>query len=87
MARAALKLSVRDVASAASVSPTRLRNFEAGEPVNHSTTAAIRAALEIGRRDLRRGERRRAGREAEEGAGAWLKYSISDGAKSNSRRA
>jgi transcriptional regulator with XRE-family HTH domain len=46
MARAALKLSVRDVASAARVSPNTVTRLEAGGPVNHSTTAAIRAALE-----------------------------------------
>ena len=46
MARAALKLSVRDVASAAKVSPNTVTRLEAGLTVNASTIAAIRAALE-----------------------------------------
>ncbi len=46
MARAALKLSVRDLAAAAKVSPNTVTRVEAGLPVNNSTAAAIRAALE-----------------------------------------
>jgi len=46
MARAALKLSVRDVASAAKVSPNTVTRIEAGLPANNSTVAAIRRALE-----------------------------------------
>jgi transcriptional regulator with XRE-family HTH domain len=46
MARAALKLGVRDVATAAQVSPNTVTRLEAGLPVNSSTVAAIRAALE-----------------------------------------
>jgi transcriptional regulator with XRE-family HTH domain len=46
MARAALKLGVRDVADAAKVSPNTVTRLEAGLPVNNSTIAAIRAALE-----------------------------------------
>jgi transcriptional regulator with XRE-family HTH domain len=46
MARAALKLSVRDVASAAKVSPNTVTKIEAGLQVNNSTAAAVRLALE-----------------------------------------
>jgi transcriptional regulator with XRE-family HTH domain len=46
MARAALKMSVRDLAAAAKVSPNTVTRVEAGLPVNNSTVAAIRAALE-----------------------------------------
>jgi transcriptional regulator with XRE-family HTH domain len=47
MARAALQLGVRDVAQAASVSPTTLADFENGKRVPHPRTlAAIRTALE-----------------------------------------
>ena len=48
MARAALKLSVRALASAAKVSPNTVTRVEAGLPVNNSTVAAIRGALEAG---------------------------------------
>jgi transcriptional regulator with XRE-family HTH domain len=47
MARAALKLSVREVASAARVSPNTVTRLEAGLAVNSSTVAAIRAALQV----------------------------------------
>jgi transcriptional regulator with XRE-family HTH domain len=46
MARAALKMGVRDVAAAARVSPATVTRAEADQPVNASTVAAIRAALE-----------------------------------------
>ena len=46
MARAALKMSVRKLAAAAQVSPNTVTRVEAGLPVNNSTIAAIRAALE-----------------------------------------
>ena len=46
MARAALKLSVRGLAAAARVSPNTVTRVEAGLPVNNSTVAAIRSALE-----------------------------------------
>ena len=46
MARAALKLSVRDVAAAAQVSPNTVTRLEASLAVNSSTVAAIRRALE-----------------------------------------
>jgi transcriptional regulator with XRE-family HTH domain len=46
MARAALKLGVREVAAAAKVSPATVTRIEADQPANASTLAAIRAALE-----------------------------------------
>jgi transcriptional regulator with XRE-family HTH domain len=46
MARAALNLSVRDLAKAAQVSPNTVTRLEAGLPVNSSTVLAIRSALE-----------------------------------------
>lgn len=46
MARAALRLGVREVAKAAKVSPATLSRVEADQPANASTLAAIRAALE-----------------------------------------
>ncbi len=46
MARAALKLSVRDLAALARVSPNTVTRIEAGQPANNSTIAAIRSALE-----------------------------------------
>ncbi|HEY1856842.1 helix-turn-helix domain-containing protein [Acidocella sp.] len=47
MARAALQLGVREVAKAASVSPTTLADFENGKRIPHPRTVdAIRAALE-----------------------------------------
>ena len=46
MARAALKLGVREIATAAQVSPNTVTRLEAGLQVNNSTVAAIRAALE-----------------------------------------
>jgi transcriptional regulator with XRE-family HTH domain len=46
MARAALKLGVRDVAALAKVSPNTVTRAEAGLPVNNSTMEAIRRALE-----------------------------------------
>lgn len=46
MARAALKLGVRDVAKAAGVSPATVTRVEADQPANASTLAAIRAAME-----------------------------------------
>jgi DNA-binding XRE family transcriptional regulator len=46
MARAALKLGVRDLAAWAKVSPATVTRIEADQPANASTLAAIRAALE-----------------------------------------
>ena len=46
MARAALKLGIRDVAQAARVSPTTVIRVEADLPANAATIAAIRTALE-----------------------------------------
>lgn len=46
MARAALKLGVRDVAKVAKVSPATVTRVEADQSANASTLAAIRAALE-----------------------------------------
>jgi len=46
MARAALKLGVRDVAKAAKVSPATVTRIEGDLPANASTLAAIRSALE-----------------------------------------
>ncbi|MBU8541244.1 transcriptional regulator [Roseomonas tokyonensis] len=46
MARAALKMGVRDVAAAAKVSPATVTRIEADQPANASTLAAIRTALE-----------------------------------------
>jgi transcriptional regulator with XRE-family HTH domain len=46
MARAALKLSVRDVAGQAKVSPNTVTRIEAGLAVNNSTREAIRRAFE-----------------------------------------
>jgi DNA-binding XRE family transcriptional regulator len=46
MARAALKLSVREMGKLARVSPNTVTRLEAGLPVNHSTRLAIRTALE-----------------------------------------
>lgn len=46
MARAALRLGVREVAASANVSPATLSRVEADQPAHASTLAAIRAALE-----------------------------------------
>jgi transcriptional regulator with XRE-family HTH domain len=46
MARAALKMSVRDLAAVAKVSPNTITRIEADLPSNNSTVAAIRRALE-----------------------------------------
>lgn len=46
MARAALKLGVRELAAAAKVSPATVTRIEADLPANASTLAAISAALE-----------------------------------------
>ncbi|MFT8712096.1 helix-turn-helix domain-containing protein [Komagataeibacter rhaeticus] len=46
MARAALQMGVRDLASAANVSPTTITRLERGEPLYPRTVEAIRAALE-----------------------------------------
>jgi transcriptional regulator with XRE-family HTH domain len=46
IARAALKMSVRDVGELAKVSPNTVTRVEAGHPVNNSTIVAIRAAFE-----------------------------------------
>lgn len=46
MARAALRLGVRDLASAARVSPATVTRIEANMAGNASTLAALRSALE-----------------------------------------
>jgi transcriptional regulator with XRE-family HTH domain len=46
MARAALKIGVRDVAALAKVSPATVTRIESDQPANTSTLAAIRMALE-----------------------------------------
>lgn len=46
MARAALKIGVRDVAAMAKVSPATVTRIESDQPANASTLAVIRAALE-----------------------------------------
>ena len=46
MARAALKIGVRDLATAAGVSPDTVARLERGEELRPSTVEAIRAALE-----------------------------------------
>jgi transcriptional regulator with XRE-family HTH domain len=46
MARAALKMGVRDLAAVAQVSPNTITRIEADLPSNASTLAAIRRALE-----------------------------------------
>lgn len=46
MARAALKLSVREIASAARISPNTVTRIEADLPSNSSTIAALQHALE-----------------------------------------
>ncbi len=46
MARAALRIGVRDVAALAGVSPTTVAKIEADEPLHPRTSAAIRTALE-----------------------------------------
>ncbi len=46
MARAALRMGVRDLASAANVSPNTVTRVEADGSTNSSTLAAIRRALE-----------------------------------------
>jgi predicted transcriptional regulator len=46
MARAALRIGVRDLAKAASVSPNTIARVEADLPANASTLNVIRQALE-----------------------------------------
>jgi DNA-binding LacI/PurR family transcriptional regulator len=46
MARAALKLGIRDVAKLAKVAPSTVSRFEAGEKLNPRTVEAIQRALE-----------------------------------------
>jgi len=46
MARAALKLGIRDVARLAKVAPSTVSRFEAGEQLNARTVEAIQRALE-----------------------------------------
>jgi transcriptional regulator with XRE-family HTH domain len=46
MARAAIKLGVRELAEAAQVAPSTITRLEAGETLGARTVAAIRAALE-----------------------------------------
>jgi hypothetical protein len=56
MARAALKLGVRDVAQAARVSPTTVIRVEADLPANAATVAAIRTALEAAGAEFTNGD-------------------------------
>ena len=56
MARAALKLGVRDVAGAAKVSPATVTRIESDQPANASTLNAIRAALEAAGVEFTNGE-------------------------------
>ncbi len=46
MARAALKIGVRDIANLAKVSPATVTRIESDQPANASTLLAIRTALE-----------------------------------------
>jgi transcriptional regulator with XRE-family HTH domain len=46
MARAAVRLSVREVAGRAKVSPNTVTRIEGGLPVNNSTMEAIRRVFE-----------------------------------------
>jgi transcriptional regulator with XRE-family HTH domain len=46
MARAALKLGVRDLAKLAEVSPNTVTRLEAGYPANSATLRVIQSALE-----------------------------------------
>ena len=46
MARAALKMTVRDLSTAAKVSPNTVTRVEAGLTAHNSTLAAIQGALE-----------------------------------------
>ena len=46
MARAALKLGIRDVAKLAKVAPSTVSRFEAGEKLNPRTVEAIQRAFE-----------------------------------------
>ena len=46
MARAALKIGVRDVAALANVSPATVTRIESDQPANTSTLLVIRTALE-----------------------------------------
>ena len=46
MARAALKLGIRDVASLAKVAPSTVSRLEAGERLNPRTVEAIQRAFE-----------------------------------------
>ena len=66
-ARTLLGIGQSDLASRSAISVPTLKRMEAsGGPAAGmaNNVAAVRAALEIRRRDLRRGERRGAGREA-----------------------
>lgn len=46
MARVALGIGIRDLASIAKVAPGTISRFEAGEELKERTVAAIRSALE-----------------------------------------
>lgn len=46
MARAALRLGIRELAAAAQVSPTSITNLERGDNLHSRTIQAIRQALE-----------------------------------------
>jgi transcriptional regulator with XRE-family HTH domain len=47
MARAALRMSVRDLAKLAEVSPTTVTRVEADQPSNATTLRALERALEL----------------------------------------
>jgi transcriptional regulator with XRE-family HTH domain len=57
MARAALKMNVRDLAAAAEVSPNTITRVEADLPSNASTMAAIRRVLEAAGVEFTNGDR------------------------------
>ncbi len=57
MARAALKMSVRDLAAAAQVSPNTITRIEADLPSNPSTLGAIRRVLEAAVVEFTNGDR------------------------------
>jgi transcriptional regulator with XRE-family HTH domain len=67
--RAAVKMSVREVAERAKVSPNTVTRIEAGMPVNHSTMEAVRRAFEAAGVEFTDG--RSAGRAAEQTEREW----------------
>jgi transcriptional regulator with XRE-family HTH domain len=57
MARAALGLGVRELASLAGVAPGTIQRLEAGETLHQRTVIAIREALEAGGVEFTNGDR------------------------------